>query len=119
MIGAVTTFSNQPILSIYPRTNTNTWKSFLYELKAMLDQEQIREKVWLVIDNLSVHYAYALKKAYEPFHILFLPAYSSPLNPQEHVWATTKRELAVHFARINHPVTTQVGFEAEVDYILS
>ena len=72
-----------------------------------------------MIDNLSVHYAYALKKAYEPFHLLFLPPYTSPLNPQEHVWAATKRELAVHFARINHPVTTQVGFEAEVDYILS
>ena len=75
--------------------------------------------MWLVIDNLSVHYAYALKKAYEPFHLLFLPPYTSPLNPQEHVWAATKRELAVHFARLNHPVTTQVGFEAEVDYILS
>lgn len=85
----------------------------------MLDEEQIRDKVWLVIDNLSVHYAYALKRAYEPFHVLFLPAYTSPANPQEHVWATTKKELAVHFARINHPVTTQHGFEAEVDYILS
>ena len=85
----------------------------------MLDEEQIREKVWLVIDNLPVHYAHSLKRAYEPFHLLYLPPYSSPLNPQEHVWATTKKELAVHFARINHPVTTQVGFESEVDYILS
>ena len=91
----------------------------MYELKAMLDEEQIRDKVWLVIDNLSVHHANALKRAYEPFHVLFLPAYTSPANPQEHVWATTKKELAVHFARIDHTVTTQAGFEAEVDYVLS
>ena len=91
----------------------------MYELKAVLDEEQIRDKVWLVIDNLSVHYANALKRAYEPFHVLFLPAYTSPANPQEHVWATTKKELAVHFARLDYPVTTQAGFEAEVDYVLS
>ena len=85
----------------------------------MLDEEHIKTKVWLVIDNLSVHHSKVLKAYYVPFHVLFLPPYTSQANPQEHVWAVVKRELAVHFARIKHKVSSQSAFEAEVDYILS
>ena len=49
----------------------------MIELKAVLDEEHIKTKVWLVIDNLSVHHSRALKRFYEPFHVLFLPPYTS------------------------------------------
>ena len=64
MIGAVSTFTKRPVLSVYGRTNIQTWKAFLIELKEILDEEHIKTKVWLVIDNLSVHHARVLRPFY-------------------------------------------------------
>ena len=59
-----------------------------------------------------------MKKYYEPFNVMFLPAYSSRFSAQERVWAVTKLELAKHFARLGHELRSQTAFEAEVDFVL-
>ena len=85
----------------------------------MLDQNHIREKVYLVLDNHSVHHSLVMKEYYAPFHVMFLPSYSSYLNPQERVWSVCKLELAKYFAREQPNVKNQMQYEGEVDYCLS
>ena len=77
LIGAVSSFTKAPIIGIYNKTDTQSWKEFLVDLKAMLDKEHIRTKVFLVIDNHSCHHVRSLRRYYEPFHVLYLPPYSS------------------------------------------
>jgi transposase len=48
-------------------------------------------RVLLVLDNLRVHYAKKLNPIYSnAFKVLFLPPYSSPLNPIERLWSNLK-----------------------------
>lgn len=76
MIGAVTNFSSLPILKLGPRSDLVSWKNFMLTLKELLDELHIRNKVYLVIDNLSAHHSRQMDRYYEPFKVLFLPAYS-------------------------------------------
>ena len=73
----MSSFTKAPIIGIYDKTDTQSWKEFLVDLKAMLDKEHIRTKVFLVIDNHSCHHVRSLRRYYEPFHVLYLPPYSS------------------------------------------
>ena len=76
MIGAITNFSDRPILEIGPRSDIVSWQNFMITLKQFLDEHHIKRKVYLVIDNLNVHYSNKLKSYYEPFKVMFIPAYS-------------------------------------------
>ena len=119
MIGAVTSFTKSPMIGIYNKTDTQSWKEFLVDLKAMLDKEHIRTKVWLVIDNHSAHHVRSLRRYYEPFYVAYMPPYSSQFNAIEYVWAIVKRELALHISRLPERKHTQISFEGEVDYVIS
>ena len=66
---------------MWDSTNRHGWSNFLIELKKLIQEKHVRGPVTLVIDNHKVHWSYAVRKHYEGFHVLFLPAYSSFLNP--------------------------------------
>ena len=80
MIGACSNFTNRLVLEVYPSQDHLSWKNFLLELKKLTDENHIRQKPVLVIDNLRVHHSKSLAKYYQPFKVLFLPAYSSEFN---------------------------------------
>ena len=88
-------------------------------LKGLLDEMHIKRKVYLIIDNLSSHHSKQMQRYYEPFKVIYLPAYSCEFNAQEFVSAALKLDLAKHFARYNREIKTQSLFEAEVDYVMT
>jgi transposase len=68
--------------------NTETFLEFLQRLKL-----KCREPAVVVQDNLQVHKAAAVMALYTPaFRHMFLPTYSSVLNPIERVWNVVKQE---------------------------
>ena len=118
MIGAVTNFSKKPVLEIGPKSDIISWKNFMLSLKKLLDELQIKPKVYLIIDNLSAHHSRQMSRYYEPFKVVFLPAYSCEFNAQEFVWSALKQDLAKHFARYHREIKTQCEYEAEVDFVM-
>lgn len=76
-------------------------------------------KIYLVLDNHSVHTAQLVAKEYEDtFKLLFLPAYSSYLSGVETLWAILKIQLGKHLDRIRYDMN-MLKFEAEVDWMCS
>ncbi len=50
-------------------------------------------RVLIVLDNLRIHYSKKLDDVYdENFKEMFLPTYSSELNPIERLWSIIKRK---------------------------
>lgn len=78
--------------------NTQSFEHFIIKLKGMA---QARKTI-VVMDNLSVHKAKAVKRHFTfGFQQLFLPTYSCELNPIERLWAVIKnqwRRQQHHFA---------------------
>ena len=95
------------VFQIHKATNREGWKEFLRELKDRVDRSYRSFKPYLIIDNHPVHHSYAVRDAYEGFHVLFLPPYSSFFNSQESVFSVMKAELHKHFARMQGEVLTQ------------
>ena len=51
----------------------------------------------VILDNLRIHHSKKLNEVYDNnFKELFLPTYSSELNPIERLWAIVKRKLIQH-----------------------
>ena len=69
--------------------NANHFEDFLIGLKEKCDGK----RVLLILDNLKIHYAKKLNYLYtKGFKVLFLPTYSSTLNPIERLWSILKRK---------------------------
>jgi len=69
--------------------NANHFKDFLIGLKEKCNGR----RVLLTLDNLKIHYAKKLNYLYtKGFKVLFLPTYSSTLNPIERLWSILKRK---------------------------
>ena len=56
----------------------------------------------IVLDNHSAHHARSVTgyEANKGFTLLFMPPYSSPLNPIERVWAIFKQKWSKYLAQI-------------------
>ena len=68
--------------------NTENFENFLLGLKAKCEDM----RVIIILDNLRIHYAKKLNPIYtKDFKLMFLPPYSSPLNPIERLWSVLKR----------------------------
>ena len=68
--------------------NSDHFLSFLEHLKLHRDGRST-----VVLDNLKIHKAKKLEAVYdEDFRELYLPPYSSPLNPIEWLWAMVKQK---------------------------
>ena len=70
-------------------TNTGTtFAMFIAKLK-----QKCKGPTKLVMDNLSVHKSRSVMQYYDDkFQVMFLPTYSSVLNPIERVWNLIKQE---------------------------
>ena len=69
--------------------NTENFEKFLLGLKAKCEGM----RVIIILDNLRIHYAKKLNPIYtKDFKLMFLPPYSSPLNPIERLWSVLKRK---------------------------
>ena len=68
--------------------NANHFEDFLIGLK----QKSQGRRVLIVLDNLRIHYAKKIQYIYDKvFKVMYLPTYSSELNPIERLWSLLKR----------------------------
>ena len=68
--------------------NSDRFLAFLQHLKLHKDG-----RASVVLDNLRIHKAKKLDEVYDDdFRELYLPPYSSPLNPIERLWAVVKQK---------------------------
>ena len=75
-------------LIISENNNALHFQKFLYGLK----HKCRGRRVIVVLDNLRIHHAKLLNDVYDAdFKELFLPPYSSVLNPIERLWSVFKR----------------------------
>ena len=60
-----------------------------------LRQSSKEEELILAVDNLPVHHTATVKDYCAPagIRLLYLPIYSSPFNPIEHLWAYSKQRF--------------------------
>ena len=73
------------------KNNKEFFQRFLVGLKAKCKDK----RAVVILDNLKIHHAKILDDVYdEEFKELFLPPYTSPLNPIEHLWSVLKRKWA-------------------------
>lgn len=83
---------------VHGSNNAETFEHFVIGLKSKVE----KPKTFVVLDNLSVHKAKAVKRHFTwGFEQLFLPPYSCELNPIEHLWNVIKnkwRRQLHHFA---------------------
>jgi transposase len=69
--------------------NTEHFEDFLLNLKAKCGGK----RVVVALDNLKIHYAKRLNIIYDQnFKHMYLPVYSSELNPIERLWSVVKRK---------------------------
>lgn len=69
--------------------NANHFEDFLIGLKNKCENK----RVLLILDNLKIHYAKKLNVIYtKDFKVMFLPPYSSQLNPIERLWSLLKKK---------------------------
>jgi len=67
--------------------NAEHFENFFIGLRSKCEGK----RVVLILDNLRIHYAKKLNPIYtKDFKAMFLPLYSSPLNPIERLWAVLK-----------------------------
>ena len=103
MYGAVSNFTRDIIISRDKKTETESYIDFLEMIKEYHEKRYMTDKIYLVLDNHSVHRAKLVKQAYgETFKLLFLPAYSSYLSGVETLWAILKLQLGKHLDRIRY-----------------
>ena len=81
------------------KTNKETVRQFLDKLLATVPCRS--QNLLLVWDNHAAHRSYYVRDflRYKQVEVLFTPAYSSPLNSCEFVWALLKKRFAKEFAK--------------------
>lgn len=68
--------------------NSDLFTNFIINLKSKCEGK----RVIVVLDNLKIHYTKKLEAVYDKdFKEMFLPTYSSELNPIERLWSVVKR----------------------------
>ena len=93
-----------------PSTDITSVKRFLVELAGAVRDPYTKERPYLVLDNHSAHRTPKVREELSRFHALFQPAYSSPFNCQETVWAQLKREYFVRLHRRDSDLANDVEF---------
>ena len=100
MISSITNQGKVRFMIYKGAMNADTFKRFLERLI-----KDAKKKVFLVVDNLRVHHAKALKewleKNTEHIELVFLPSYSPERNPDEYL----NNDLKIGLAARTHPRT--------------
>jgi transposase len=69
--------------------NSDLFSNFIRGLKSNCEGR----RVVVIMDNLRIHYTKKLDEVYDDdFKVMFLPTYSSELNPIETLWSMLKRK---------------------------
>lgn len=99
-MGAISNKSKEMIYTIDKGTSSNTVISFLRHFATQVDQI---ESIVFVLDNCSSHTSEVTMAKFSELAITtcFMPTYSSPLNPVEHVWALLKKQWKDKLAEEN------------------
>ena len=64
LYGAVSNFTKEIIITMDKSTNTDGFIDFLRTIREYHDSRHMTDKIYLVLDNHSVHYANLVKKEY-------------------------------------------------------
>ena len=99
---------------IAPSTDIASTKRFLLQLAGALKTPYSPLKPYLVLDNHPTHRSAQIREELSRFHVCFQPAWSSPANCQETVWAQLKREFYVRLHRRNSDLADEEQFRAMV-----
>ena len=105
VIGAISQQRGLVHFEVFDDSNdAQRFNHFLQGLKS-----QCRGKrVVVVLDNLKIHHAKMLNDAYDSdFKEMFLPPYSSELNPIERLWSVLKRKWAQNLYRLTEEFQSQ------------
>ena len=98
-------------------TNIPETKRFLVALAGALRDPYRRMRPYLILDNHSAHHSSQVRDELTRFHALFQPAYSSPANCQETVWAQLKREYFVRLHRRDRDLASDAEFRAMIQQL--
>lgn len=84
--------------------NTDVFLNFMTALKSKCEGK----KVLVVLDNHTIHYSKKLDSVYDQnFKEMFLPIYSSPLNPIERLWGYMKRIWAQNLNNLSQEIMSR------------
>ena len=105
------------IYSIDDRTNTSSVIDFF---KHFLRKVKYRKQILVITDNHSAHHSKLLKlfmmQKEKRIKLIFLPAYSSVLSPQERVWSQLKSLWSKNMSRISKAYDLD-KFEDDIELI--
>jgi len=95
MISAITNQGKMRFMTYEGKMNQNL---FIVFLKRLIKSKSSNKKIFLIVDNLSVHHGKQILKPWlekhkEEIEIFYLPSYSPELNPDEYFNGTLKRSL--------------------------
>ncbi|HEB94464.1 MAG TPA: IS630 family transposase [Gammaproteobacteria bacterium] len=95
MISAVSPRGDMRFSFIQDRMNSKRFIEFLKKL-----HKDAGQPILVVVDNAKYHHSKETQKFVEQQNgevlLVFLPAYSPELNPDEQVWNHAKRQLGQH-----------------------
>ena len=91
-------------------------KRFLVKLAGAL-RNPYGIRPYLVLDNHRAHRSERVREELGRFRACFQPAYSSPFNCQETVWAQLKREYYVRLHRRDRDLASDDEFRAMVQQL--
>ena len=95
--------------------NTDVFMNFMIALKKKCEGK----KVLVVLDNHTIHYSKKLDEVYDQnFKEMFLPIYSSPLNPIERLWSCMKRIWAKSMSLLAEEIMSHRRLKKKDDFMM-
>ena len=94
--------------SIANSTNQEDFLEFIQQLFASVPYPLVQ--ILLVLDNAPSHHSNLVRDYLRATGVeaLFLPAYSSTLNPAEHIWSAYKARWSKHLMNVHGDYTVQM-----------
>ena len=96
LFGCVNPDSEEVIVKKAERGNAKSFNKYLK--KVLFHYRNSKGKVYMILDKVRYHHAKRLnpflEKHQDKFQMIFLPAYSTDLNPVERVWWYMKKKIS-------------------------
>jgi transposase len=118
LFGALGTCDGTPLIGLYDSTNSESLLAFLSLLKRKLRPLLGGQVPVLILDNHPAHRSTYHRGLISEFEVLFMPPYSSFLNPVELLWSILKRHLRKSFSRLEHNFTSERLFRSYLSSLI-
>lgn len=84
---------------------------FINELLDVMDEDATMKGYYLVMDNASIHKFIPMQRKIESrgYKVMYLPPYSSELNPIQQFWSLVKHKLKKETLLQNETLTTRIS----------